>query len=281
MLLFLITLFSHQGFSSSIADNYVDQECKATDVILDEVQFNSILMRLSRDEEHVCEAIEIFQSEKLLYREAEIGAHYYLGTEFAPYGNPVVYFEQPDSNFLAFSKWTGGAHCCYSLHIFSFDNVPKQVATIEGGNFAPEIVDLDHNGVSEILVRDDVFAYEFSSFASSAQGKVILKFSEGTFRVAPEYMIASPPDFRSYKNKIQKWYNHFTDDETGELPHPEFVQTITTLVFSGNKDAAMELLQIVWPPTIPGRDEFWKDYEELLQTSRFYPDFESVIIKGY
>ncbi len=175
---------------------------------------------------------------------------------------------------LVLSKWTGGAHCCYSLFIFELGQDLKSIAHIEGGNFLPYLEDLNKDSIPEIKVTDDFLAYQFSSFAYSANADVVLEYREGAYGVAADYMKKPAPDFRSLNKKISSWQKAFRQTEAGDHPPRPFIQTITDLVYSGNKDMALDVIDRAWPTDIPGKADFVRGYEDALRESRFYGEFE-------
>ncbi len=262
---------------SSLQADLPNNICHNNSVIIKEISYKTYYVKISRDEEHLCRSIEIERDGQLAYRDEEIGTYYFPGADFEEIGNPFVYLTNQDEPYLVFSKWTGGMHCCYSLHIFKIADDFKKIAEIDGGNFYPVLMDINNDGILEIEVTDDFLAYQFSSFAFSATGKVILKFSEDSYHVAPEYMIKSVPDLNNFNNQISSWKNKFHDDETGESPPPSLVQVITDLVFSGNKQTAFHLVDRSWPPNLEGKKEFLDSYEQTLRTSRFYREFEELL----
>jgi hypothetical protein len=73
---------------------------------------------------------------------------------------------QPD---VVLDLYSGGAHCCTIVQIFSFDPGTMTYAETERDFGDPEarIVDLRHNGQFEFLTADDAFAYEFTDYAGS------------------------------------------------------------------------------------------------------------------
>src|SRR5579884_3293860 len=64
--------------------------------------------------------------------------------------------------------FSGGAHCCTVLQIFSYDAATRGYVEAERnfGDPGVRFLDLRHNGRVELLTADDSFAYEFTSFAA-------------------------------------------------------------------------------------------------------------------
>jgi hypothetical protein len=87
---------------------------------------------------------------------------------------------QPD---VVLDLYSGGAHCCTIVQVFSYD--PGTMTYVETetnfGDPTAQIVDLRHNGRFEFLTSDDSFAYEFTDFAASGLPIEIVKFGNGGF----------------------------------------------------------------------------------------------------
>jgi hypothetical protein len=87
---------------------------------------------------------------------------------------------QPD---VVLDLYSGGAHCCTIVQIFSFDPGTMTYVKTERNFGDPEarIVDLGHNGRFEFLTADDSFAYAFTDFAASGLPIEIETFSNRHF----------------------------------------------------------------------------------------------------
>jgi len=87
---------------------------------------------------------------------------------------------EPD---VVLDLYSGGAHCCTVLQIFSFDAASGTYVKTERvlGDPDAKIVDLGHNGHFEFLTADDSFAYEFTDFAASGLPIEILTFANRHF----------------------------------------------------------------------------------------------------
>lgn len=219
--------------------------------------------------------IDIEKEGRHYYHDEEVGGHFFFGTDFEGDNKPFIRFPGEDDVKFVMSKWTGGAHCCFSLHIFSLGREFKEIASVDGGNYQPYFEDIDQDGIPEIRVGDDTFAYLFSSFAFSAVGDVVLKYSNQGYRVASELMKRSAPNLDDMGEKIKEW-----QIELREHPNPDgapyaLVQSVTDLVYSGNKATALDLIDRVWFLDIPGKEYFLEEYEKALTASKFYPEFES------
>ena len=220
--------------------------------------------------DRTCQRIDIINQGQTVFHEEGSDYHYFLGTNGSgryALGNLIGRGTQ-----LVVKRWTGGAHCCTSLLIFDLGSDFRKLAEIDGGNFEPEIVDIDHDGIPEIRITDDFLAYRFSSFASSATGDVVLKYSNGHYTVAPEFMIRQPPSRKALDAKIPLWKN-LLRKKGPDWPPPQMIQTLTDLIYTGNRDLAFELLNRAWPADVIGRSEFLESYQAALNDSKYYLEF--------
>ena len=87
---------------------------------------------------------------------------------------------EPD---VVLDLFSGGAHCCTVVQVFSFDAGTMTYVKTERvfGDPDARIVDLRHDGHLEFLTADDSFAYEFTDFAASGLPIEILTFAGGHF----------------------------------------------------------------------------------------------------
>lgn len=61
---------------------------------------------------------------------------------------------------LLVSTYSGGAHCCETLHVWALEKKPRKVLEYAAGNAGGfELKDLDGDGRQELLLGDDSFAY--------------------------------------------------------------------------------------------------------------------------
>ncbi len=255
-------------------DDRTESICRDHPVVEKTKQFKGFTITIGRAGDFFCHFVEVKKRDHILYRDQEIGGYFYFGSDTEKIESPFRRLKPGGHLNLIFSKWTGGAHCCYSLLVFDLDDGFRIVANIEGGNFTPAFKDIDGDGIPEIEVEDDFLAYRFSSFASSAIGHVVLKLREGQYAVAPELM-RKPPAFVLHRlsRKLSSWQKALRNTAAPELPQ-SFMQAITDLTFTGNKKAALSLIDRVWPADRPGKADFVNSYEEALSESRFYPEFE-------
>ena len=92
---------------------------------------------------------------------AEVGYRFYtslgegikpcksLGCDIAGDGVP---------NFVVW-HWSGGVHCCFSAIVFELGPRLRVLGRFDGEDSTPHFVDVDGDGIFEVLIRDSTFAY--------------------------------------------------------------------------------------------------------------------------
>jgi hypothetical protein len=156
------------------------------------------------------EQLQIAQAGTVFYDEPVSSK--FCGTQCAPYTGitgksaiDVVDLEHNGQPDVVLDLYSGGAHCCTIVQIFSFDPGTMTYRETESnfGDPTVQIVDLRHNGRFELLTADDSFAYEFTDFAGSGLPLQILTFSGGHFTDVT----------RSYPGRVARnaafWLNAF------------------------------------------------------------------------
>ena len=249
--------------------------CKDNPTVVHEKFYNGYHIMISSAGNQACHLLDIEKQGRRLLHDQEIGGHFYFGSNWQNRVKPFSHVTGKEEDSLLISKWTGGAHCCFSLEIFNVSRQFKKIATINGGNFYPVLKDINKDGIPEVELIDDFLAGVFSSFAQSAKGNVILKYSRGTYSVAMEYMRKNAPSLNSMNHQIKLWQKELRSHKSPEWPPPSLVQAVTDLFFSGNEETALELVDRSWPSDVSGKENFLKIYRDALRGSLFYPEFES------
>ncbi|MBV9365852.1 MAG: hypothetical protein JO286_26805 [Solirubrobacterales bacterium] len=95
----------------------------------------------------------------------------------------VVDLEHTGDPDIVLNLYSGGAHCCTLVQIFSFDAAANTYVKTERvfGDPDARIVNLRHDGRFEFLTADDAFAYRFTDYAASGLPIEILTYANGRF----------------------------------------------------------------------------------------------------
>ncbi|MDH5505983.1 MAG: hypothetical protein OEZ02_02045, partial [Anaerolineae bacterium] len=115
------------------------------------------------------ETIRIENASVRLYEES--------GTDITGEGNPDV---------IVFSS-TGGAHCCYTFHVYDMGEYPRKVMEAFTKDCGGEFKDLEGDGVFEFITCDASFNYftRQCCYACSPFPRVVYRYTpESGYRVA-------------------------------------------------------------------------------------------------
>jgi len=260
----LIFIFVPNVGSTAPSDN---GSCSRDITAIFKKNIGACQIKIFRDSDHACQRVEILKENHILFQEEGFDHHYsYFHLNSRGHGTQFVV-----------KRFTGGAHCCTALLIFDLGGEFKKIAEIDGGNFEPEIIDLDHDGIPEVRVADDFLAYVFSDFGHSAIADVIFKYENGRYSIAPEFMTRSAPTPKSLNIKIARWRKLLRQKKTPNWPPEKLIQDFTDLIYTGHKQAALNALDQAWPADVKGKSDFLTSYQESLASSRYYSDFEKTL----
>lgn len=110
--------------------------------------------------------------------------------------------------------YSEGAHCCFIDQVFSPSAALGGYVLTQHDfvNSGAALRDLNHNGQSEFVTRDNAFAYEFTDFAESGMPLQILTFSGLAFdNVTRQYPALIRSDARLW------WRAYLSDNDSGRV----------------------------------------------------------------
>jgi hypothetical protein len=235
---------------------------------------------------------EILKSDKQVYlqKAKRKGEKFFIGTMYkddpdAPLtkmGMDITGAGQPD---LVISEWLGGANCCLLFHIFEIGPTFKKLGTIDAGfgDSGPHFLHPDKDSKSTglgIQIRDWTFANWNTDFADSPAPKVVLRYSDNAYRVAPDLMRAPVPSAGDLATLAAQVKSYAPSAKGGEWPHaqvsPQLWATMLDLIYSGHESEAWKFLDDAWPPKVQGKDNFARDFRAQLAKSRYWPAVEAM-----
>jgi len=159
---------------------------------------------------------------------------------------------------LIVTAWTGGAHCCYTIHVlWAGPKLREQVIPVLDNDEAGFLA--QSGGPPKLRFGDFNFAYWRASFADSPAPSVILHFDSAAkrYEVNIEAMRAAPPDDAALAGMAAEIQKAESDLPKGDKPPaPLLWSHMLDLIYSGNADSARRLLDLAWPAGRSGKDEF-------------------------
>jgi hypothetical protein len=221
-----------------------------------------------------------------------------LDTEDAPtgvvkMGMNVTGDGQPD---LVIDEYTGGAYCCTLLHIFEIGRRFKRIGTVDAREFDtgefPIFFHLDRGSDYQIVVSDDTFLFWRDSDHGHVKApRVVLRYQEGHYRVAPDLMRRPAPTMaqlatwaREERYQQLRHHHHLPDESPpsdervgmGLYPGSSVWGRMLDLVYTGHADLAWTFLDMVWAPGRPGKREFLSAFRAELSMSPYWPGIRAM-----
>jgi hypothetical protein len=182
-----------------------------------------------------------------------------IGTDITGNGKP---------NFIYY-EWSGGAHCCNTATILELGKSIKKIAVIEGNHSIPEFVDCDNDGIYEISLIDWTYDYFPQSFAYSPRPRVVLKWKNGKYTVAPEYMVSPPPNEKNFMHEIKIV-------DSNDLTYPSSIMGYAiNLMYDGHEQLGWDYINKAWPKGEEQRKtELVTELKELMNRSPYWNTFK-------
>jgi hypothetical protein len=227
------------------------------------------------------DAFEILHKEKRVYYEAD--RRYSIktveNTDYVPKPGERIETKDITGNGipeLIIGVWSGGAHCCFSVIIFSLGEELKKIAEIEGGDSSLEFKDFDGDGIYEVVGRDWTFAYWETSFANSPAPQIVLRYLHGKYVLATDLMKKNLPGKKEIEAKIEEISHAFAKSAAfdDEVP-PELWQYMLNLIYSGNGKIALTFFDKAWPEQREGKEEFLAAFKAQLAKSSYWPEIKT------
>lgn len=142
---------------------------------------------------------------------------------------------------LVATGWSGGAHCCFTLHIIDMGAQPRLVQSIDAGHSDLDLfVQLDDDPALEIALPDWSFAYWPGSFGGSPVPRVILHWDGQKYVPSAKLMRAGTMLYQMQDRRQPQ-----SEDDTIQA----IFQDTLDMIYAGRMKAARTLLKQLLPPT--------------------------------
>jgi hypothetical protein len=258
------------------------QPCPLDRNITQQAKFNDYVIRVFRwPQPSGC--LRISKNGKLVYSlesgDFKIGGNFFRDPGL-PLGTGVTSRGIPEA---VVGEWTGGAHCCFILHILELGEHFHEIAKIEADDSdGAGFQDLNHDGHFEFVGYDWVFAYWQTSFMQSPAPKIVLRYSDGRFRLATDLMQKPVPS----EKQLAATAEQIRNDEWGkDKPDPQrcgsgcgvpssLSKNMLDLIYTGHADPAWRLLDQSWPPLRTGKPKFAHAFCAQLKQSHYWQDLK-------
>lgn len=250
----------------------------------DEARFGNYVIRTFRGaNSEGC--LQIIKSGAVIYSlsssDFKIGNNFWHGTP-VPMGTDITGAGRPNA---IVSEWSGGAHCCFTLHVFELGKKFREIGKIEaydgdGDNF----VDMNHDGSYEFVGHDWELRYWKASFGESPAPPIILKYRGSKFRLALDLMKTPEPTPEQFSDLIDtvqsddKWSSNIAwDCDQGCGIPPVLWKNMLDLIYGGHADSAWKLFDESWPKKLEGKETFAKEFCKQLHGSRYWRELKPAV----
>ena len=177
---------------------------------------------------------------------------------------------------LVVSEFSGGAHCCLNFHIFEIGEECREIAVLDAAH--GDLAHFEKRSGEKGLVfvaNDWAFAYWNASFAESPAPEVILRFSDGRYRLAVDLMRRPAPSDETVEEQIRQVHVDRAWEEGGRPVR--LWKFMLDLIYTGNATAAREFFEKAWVPGVPGKTEFLAEFRSQLAKSKYWEDLDSLV----
>lgn len=278
-ILWIVFLFTGMACSYQTHDFHAvaRRNIMASEHIDKQVVYDDYEIVIYKDGEFGEGAVRVFKKGTLVFE--ELGHRFYLFDEsyvdlkyHYDVGQDLTGDLQPN---LVVMHWSGGAHCCYDAYLFSLGEDFRLIKRFEGQHSMPIFVDLNDDGILEVLLHDWVFAYWHECFADSPAPLVVLKYEDNAYNVAKEFMFKSLAEIQKtgdVDQPVDFFSSNCSDDIFAWKGQDVCVQSdvwrgMLKYIYAGEPQAAWNFLDDIWLFSQEDKDAFVKDFKAQLKLS--------------
>jgi hypothetical protein len=185
-------------------------------------------------------------------------------------------------------EFTGGAHCCHLIAIYSLDSVATKIFDYNGEHSHLYIGDIDNDSLYELLSTDCSFAYWQTCYAESPRPGLIWRWDNGKYRLAnflySDYLLEeyTSGDKRQVLSRIKETVNSANgsikaykyDPDNTQFPPPYLWELMLDYIYAGKSYIADSIFNEVWPQEIEGKEEFYKDFRGVLENGPYWKELQ-------
>ncbi len=167
--------------------------------------------------------------------------------------------------------YSGGAHCCSSAYVFEKDgDGVKIVAGVFSGNSGVSMEDVDGDGDTELVLWDDVLAYDFTPYVATPWAIVVLSRDDdsGEWRCSTGLT-------RLYNTALLMEGKGRGEDGMcvfrGEVCvlHSYHLDRAMKMIYAGMVDEAQEYIIRHWMGPVSSAFRFWDTFLDALMESQW------------
>jgi hypothetical protein len=183
-----------------------------------------------------------------------------------------------DATHIALQSWSGGAHCCFTYWIYEVrGGRASRIAVLDAGNSEMAFKDVNGDGLDEITLVDDAFAYWNACFACSPKPRVLLRLNDAELTPAWDLMQPSGDDLARLLQLLDELPEAWSNHEMGDNGVPVIVwRVMLDLIYAGRAGEAFELIARTWPAEGPDLEAFEQEFLAQLATSQWAEDLAAM-----
>ena len=180
------------------------------------------------------------------------------GARLVPIGTDMTGDGTPN---ILVTSYSGGAHCCYTYHIYSIGNEFRKIDELEVGDATISFLNVDEDPDLEAESADYNFVYWYTSFASTPAPRIVFKFRDDKYRIAPELMWRAPISEGVLEREALALRKNGQRERHGNQPHdPRLWGIMLDLIYTGHFERARRFLDEAWPAAWPGKEQFRHEF---------------------
>jgi|WetSurMetagenome_2_1015567.scaffolds.fasta_scaffold148613_1 hypothetical protein len=207
---------------------------------------------------------------------------------------PIFDINKDGKDEIMIDEYTGGAHCCHYIGIYTLDTSATCIFYVDAEHVDITPHDIDGDSICELESMDCLFSYWQACYAESPFPTLIWKWDNGAYRLAnfqyADYLLKgytdevlsesiawlkSEADSLKIIVKSYKFNPHNDpDDKTIYYPNPGLWTVMLSYIYAGKSNVADSIFNIVWPAEIEGKEEFYKDFRQTLESG---PHWEELL----
>ena len=186
-----------------------------------------------------------------------------------------------DARHVAVQGYSGGAHCCFTYWLYEVrDGRATPIAVLEAGNSEMSFDDVDADGIDELTLVDDTFAYWNACYACSPKPRVILRLADNHLALAADLMcsadLANDATADALDATLRSAWAQPEDRGDNGIPVAAW-KTMLDLIYAGRAGDAFELLARTWPAAnAPDRESFEQEFLAQMATSQWAEDLAAM-----
>lgn len=180
-------------------------------------------------------------------------------------GTDVTGDGTPDLVLLSFS---GGAHCCFTLEVYTLGQSFAKIATVDGENSPPLLKERRGEAAYVVELADWTFAYWHAPFVESPAPLVYLRWGQDGYQPAIDLMQGEALSENDLERKTASLSKDMA--EAGK-PVPELWREMLAMIYTGQAAQAFQLLDGAWPEDQAGRAAYLTQFGAQLGLSPYFP----------